>query len=1068
MKPLNFLKWSGRVWSCTPPAGITVSRSAVLDRLWPKSPPREENTQVFTLPKRTPGGVIKTGLAFALGFLVLCGPPDISQAQSGYRLIAWGCGWEGETNIPPGLSNVVAISAQGRNNLALKSDGTVVAWGDNEFGQTNVPPGLNGVVAVAAGWDCSLALKSDGTVVAWGDNSFGQTDVPPGLSHVIALAVRNNCDNNLALKSDGTVVVWGGVGDETNVPAGLNNLKAIAAAYDFLGLKSNGTVVAWRGGSYDSSVPADLTNVIAIAAGSCYLALKSDGTVVAWGNNYYGQTNVPPGLSNVIAIAAGSNHSLALKSDHTVVAWGDNGWGQTNVPTGLTGVTAIAGGCFHSIALTGQAIIQSQPLSQTATVGFTVQFQAQADSAMPRTNQWFFNATNLISGATDVILQLTNVQSSQSGTYTLVVSNCFGSVTSSPAMLTVTEVPVIVNQSTNQRIWPGGTADFSVAATSTLPLAYQWFFGTNIIFQGTNSTLHLVNVQPSQAGTYVVVVTNVYGAATSAPVMLEVYSAIIVTNCTEASLRAAMAGWGVVHFACDGTITLSNTITCSTNAAFDGTGHNVTISGGGKVQVFYVNPNVTLSVSNLTIAGGFSSNGAGLFNNGGTVNLNGVTFRRNYAPWGGAVYNAAGHMNLQSCCFTNNRAWAINVSQATFGGAIYNADSMYLDLCQFGGNSAGGADGTFVMGIGSVAPADGSGGAIYNSGQLTIDRTTLIANVAFGGGGYTGTADYYTWNGDSGGSGANGFGGGICNAGSLSISRSTLCGNIVEGGGGGHGGNGIWNMDIGGSGGAGSFGGTGTGGALYGGGSLVNCTIAFNTAQGGTGGAGGEGAGGIPGPSGYGGNGGNGGNGIDGGVSGSGSFVNCTIAGNQSVAGAAGAGGYAPAYGTTGLPGTAGYAWGATPTGFQLNVLLFSNTPDGNDTFANLRLGPLADNGGPTLTMALLPGSPAINAGTASGAPATDQRGVPRPQGAGVDIGAFEYLYSPVFTGVMVPNTTNRQLQMSGLTPNSSLTLQASTNLLMWFDVTNFTAGTNGAFQCVDPVSGDVPMRFYRLKSVSP
>ena len=53
-------------------------------------------------------------------------------------------------------------------------------------------------------------------------------------------------------------------------------------------------------------------------------------------------------------------------------------------------------------------------------------------------------------------------------------------------------------------------------------------------------------------------------------------------------------------------------------------------------------------------------------------------------------------------------------------------------------------------------------------------------------------------------------------------------------------------------------------------------------------------------------------------------------------------------------------------------------------------LAPLADNGGPTLTFAVLPGSPAVDAGNSSGCPATDQRGVKRPQGSACDIGAFE------------------------------------------------------------------------------
>jgi len=54
------------------------------------------------------------------------------------------------------------------------------------------------------------------------------------------------------------------------------------------------------------------------------------------------------------------------------------------------------------------------------------------------------------------------------------------------------------------------------------------------------------------------------------------------------------------------------------------------------------------------------------------------------------------------------------------------------------------------------------------------------------------------------------------------------------------------------------------------------------------------------------------------------------------------------------------------------------------------RIGPLADNGGPTRTRALLAGSPAIDAASATVCPATDQRGVARPQGAGCDMGSFE------------------------------------------------------------------------------
>ena len=70
--------------------------------------------------------------------------------------------------------------------------------------------------------------------------------------------------------------------------------------------------------------------------------------------------------------------------------------------------------------------------------------------------------------------------------------------------------------------------------------------------------------------------------------------------------------------------------------------------------------------------------------------------------------------------------------------------------------------------------------------------------------------------------------------------------------------------------------------------------------------------------------------------------------------------------------------------------------------------------------------------------------------------------------GTTIPSATNCQMQLCGLTPNPTLTLQVSTNLLNWWDATNFVAGTNGVFQCIDPTPGDTQSRFYRLKSGTP
>lgn len=87
----------------------------------------------------------------------------------------------------------------------------------------------------------------------------------------------------------------------------------------------------------------------------------------------------------------------------------------------------------------------------------------------------------------------------------------------------------------------------------------------------------------------------------------------------------------------------------------------------------------------------------------------------------------------------------------------------------------------------------------------------------------------------------------------------------------------------------------------------------------------------------------------------------------------------------------------------------FTGSNNLTGTVANALLGTLGNYGGTTDTFPLLPGSPALNAGTASGAPSTDQRGVARPQGTGIDIGAFE---SRGFT--LAVNSGNNQSATAG------------------------------------------------------
>jgi trimeric autotransporter adhesin len=451
---------------------------------------------------------------------------------------AWGGGdFTSIPNTPPAnLGNVTAIASGIYHSLALLPDGTVRAWGQDWQGETAVPAGLSGVRAIAAGAYFSVALKSNGTVVAWGAGDGGQTNVPAGLTSVKAIAAADyHC---LALRSNGTVVAWGS-GVSTNVPTGLPNIVAIAAGTSHsMALGSDAKVVCW-GQDTDgkADVPSWLNSyqVVAIAAGGNHsLALIRSGQIAGWGNSAYGQ--IYPGgltLSSVANIAAGQNHSLVLYSNHNIFAFGDNSLNQTDVPTNLPNKTvAIAAAGDKSLALSVEAVrIVTQPqTNQSVVVGTNVSFSVVATGTPPILYQWRKNGV-AISGETNSTYSLSGVQTSDSGTYSVAVSNILGYAISSNATLLVNLPPSITTQPVSQAWLVGtGPAILSVEAGGTEPLGYQWWRDSTKLTGETNTTYKITTVQPNYAGNYTVVVTNLFGSVTSAVAVFTVEMPPLITN----------------------------------------------------------------------------------------------------------------------------------------------------------------------------------------------------------------------------------------------------------------------------------------------------------------------------------------------------------------------------------------------------------------------------------------------------------------------------------------------------------------------------------------------------------
>jgi hypothetical protein len=419
--------------------------------------------------------------------------------------------------------------------------------------------------------------------------------------------------------------------------------------------------------------------------------------------------------------------------------------------------------------------------------------------------------------------------------------------------------------------------------------------------------------------------------------------------------------------------------------------------------------------ANITIVGPSGNNGLTL------ANKSSVTQRLFYI-------SSTGSLTLENLTLTGGKAQGGNSFRgggaAGMGGAIFNQGSLQLLQSTLTGNTAQGGQGnTYFGGPEGGGGLGGAGKAGAGGGPNGGATGQYGGNGLFGGGGGSGTG--LPGGGSNGvgygGNGGFGGGGGFGN------------GNGGFGGGGAFYGNGGFGGGTGGLGG----GGAGMGGAIFnaaGSVTITNSTLASNAADGGDGSTSGSGYGGAV-------------FNLNGGVT----LTNDTLAGNTVGAGNNYSGGSADggALYTLGMDGVVAYVGGpaigaaAAASVNAINTLFanssFVNSTGGSDLFnknstfsgsndlatqstnlptgvtatttALLNLGGLANNGGPTQTMALAVGSSAIGAGLdTTAAPynlTTDQRGTgfARMFGGAVDVGAIEAL-KPTVTPVTLPSGT--------------------------------------------------------------
>src|SRR5213082_978086 len=181
--------------------------------------------------------------------------------------------------------------------------------------------------------------------------------------------------------------------------------------------------------------------------------------------------------------------------------------------------------------------ITTQPASQMVTAGQTATLTVTATGTAPVSYQWQMNGT-AIGGATAASYTTPATTAADNGDqFTVVVSNAAGSMTSNAAVLTVTSAPVaptITTQPASQTVSAGQTATFTVTATGTAPLSYQWQKNGTAIGAATAASYTTPATTAADNGDqFTVVVSNDAGSMTSRAAALTVSSVLVAPTITR-------------------------------------------------------------------------------------------------------------------------------------------------------------------------------------------------------------------------------------------------------------------------------------------------------------------------------------------------------------------------------------------------------------------------------------------------------------------------------------------------------------------------------------------------------
>lgn len=311
--------------------------------------------------------------------------------------------------------------------------------------------------------------------------------------------------------------------------------------------------------------------------------------------------------------------------------------------------------------------ITTQPVNQTVTAGQTATFTVTATGTATLTYQWKKNAI-AISGATAASYTTPATSASDSGaSFTVTVTNSIGNVTSNAAILTVNVPPVISAQPASQIVTAGQTATFTVTATGSGTLTYQWKKNGTAIPGATAASYTTPATLGSDNGAqFTVTITDSVTNITSNAATLTVN--VPPTVATQPANKTVVAGQTATF-----TVTASAGSTAPLTYQWNKSG--VAISGATSAS--YTTPATTtadsgaqFTVTITNVAGNVTSNAAILTVNAATFLLNASTTLLNFASVN------IGSNSILPVTFTNAGNSNVTISSVTIAGAGYTANGV--------------------------------------------------------------------------------------------------------------------------------------------------------------------------------------------------------------------------------------------------------------------------------------------------------------------------------------------------------------------------------------------------------